>query len=254
MTISKKVIWITGASSGIGRALALRLAEEGHDIAVSARREEELLHVMEEASSMAGKIIPFTLDVVDAKANQNVAAAIENKLGPIDIAIFGAGYHEEVRLENFKLDTFHRLMDINFFGVVNGVNAVLPSFKRRSAGHIAIISSVAGYRGLPVASAYGATKAALINFAESINFDARHMGIKVQIINPGFVKTPLTDKNRFPMPFLIPAEEAANKIAKGLRRNKFEIAFPWMFVSILKILKQLPDSWYFRLVAKATGK
>ncbi|MGH7091742.1 MAG: SDR family NAD(P)-dependent oxidoreductase [Stellaceae bacterium] len=242
--------WITGASSGIGRALALRLAQGGTDVAASARHADALERLAEEDR----RIHPFPVDVADAEAMMRTVAAIEDGIGALDLAVFNAGTHHPVEIERFSPDPFRRLMEINFMGAVNGIAAVLPRFVARREGRIAVVSSVAGYRGLPQASAYGASKAALINLCEALKPDLDRHGVGISVINPGFVRTPLTDRNPFPMPFLMEPADAARRIARGLERGNFEIAFPRRFVLMLKLARMLPYGLYFRLVKRATGR
>jgi short-subunit dehydrogenase len=247
-----RAAWITGASSGIGRELALRLARAGTHVAASARRAEALEALAAEAG--AGRITAFPVDVADAGAMKRAGAAIEAALGPLDLAVFNAGTHEPVDVAAFDPGPFRRLMEINYMGAVNGIAAVLPGFIARRAGHIAVVSSVAGYRGLPQAAAYGPTKAALINLCEALKPDLDRYGVRVSVINPGFVRTPLTDRNEFPMPFLMEAADAAARIVAGLDRGAFEISFPRRFTFMLKLARVLPYSLYFRLVKRATGR
>ncbi len=243
------VVWITGASSGIGQAAANELASRGHTVCISARDADAL----GEMARSNANFRPYPVDVSDGEAMAATAAAIEATEGPIDIVVLNAGIHRPVTPERFDPATFRKLLDVNVMGVVNGVAAVLPAMRSRHAGRIAVVSSVAGYSGLPTASAYGATKAALINFAESLKLDLDKEGIAVQLICPGFVKTPATDKNPFPMPFLMPAEAAARRIADGLASDAFEITFPRRFTWQLKILRMLPYRFYFWLIHKQTG-
>ncbi|MEQ9638810.1 MAG: SDR family NAD(P)-dependent oxidoreductase [Alphaproteobacteria bacterium] len=244
-----KVVWITGASSGIGQAAALELARRGERVCISARGGRAL----EELAQDHANLRAYAVDVTDATAMAETAAAIAEAEGPIDIAVFNAGIHRPVTPERFDPATFRTLLDVNVMGVVNGIGAVLPAMRERRAGRIAIVSSVAGYSGLPTASAYGATKAALINMAESLKLDLDSHGIKVQLICPGFVKTPATDRNPFPMPFLMEAEDAARRIADGLAGDAFEITFPRRFTWQLKVLRMLPYRFYFWLIHKQTG-
>lgn len=244
--------WITGASSGIGRALALELARGGCRVAVSARRGGELDRLAAEAAP--GRIAPYPVDVSDGPALARTAAAIEAAMGPLDLSVFNAGTHEPVAVETFDPAPFRRLMEINYMGAVNGIAAVLPRFIARRSGQIAVVSSVAGYRGLPQAAAYGPTKAALINLCESLKLDLDRHGVRICVINPGFVRTPLTDRNRFPMPFLMEAEDAARRIVAGLDRGAFEISFPRRFTFMVKFARFLPYGLYFRLVRRTTGR
>jgi NAD(P)-dependent dehydrogenase (short-subunit alcohol dehydrogenase family) len=244
--------WITGGSSGIGRALALELARAGRKVAVSARRGEELERVA--AEMPAGRIAPFPVDAADEAAMTRTAAAIEAALGPLDLAVFNAGTHHPVSVETFGPAPFRHLMDINFMGAVNGIASVLPGFLARRAGHIAVVSSVAGYRGLPQAAAYGPTKAALINLCEALKPDLDRYQVRISVINPGFIRTPLTDLNEFPMPFLMEADVAARRIVRGLDAGKFEITFPRRFTFMLKVARMLPYALYFPMVKRTTGR
>jgi NADP-dependent 3-hydroxy acid dehydrogenase YdfG len=243
-------IWITGASTGIGRALALRLAGEGRPVAISARNADDLTEV---ARGQPDRLYPFPLDVTDRAAVRATVEAIVAKFGQLDLAVLNAGTHKPMSLDRFSSDTLRSLIDINVMGVAYAIEAVVPAMLARRSGHIAVVSSVAGWRGLPTSAAYGATKAAMHNLVESLKFDADKAGIKLQLINPGFVKTPLTDKNPFPMPFLVTAEQAADRIAEGLKGDSFEITFPRRFTFQLKFLRMLPYRWYFPAISKFTG-
>jgi NAD(P)-dependent dehydrogenase (short-subunit alcohol dehydrogenase family) len=248
----RRSVWITGASSGIGRALALELARGGSRVAVSARRGDELDRLAAEAAP--GRIAPYPVDVSDGAALVRVAAAIEAEMGPLDLAVFNAGTHEPVAVEAFDPAPFRRLMEINYMGAVYGIAAVLPFFLARRAGQIAVVSSVAGYRGLPQAAAYGPTKAALINLCEALKLDLDRHGVRICVVNPGFVRTPLTDRNPFPMPFLMAADDAARRIVAGLDKGAFEITFPRRFTVLVKLARMLPYGLYFRLVRRTTGR
>ncbi|NVK42319.1 MAG: SDR family NAD(P)-dependent oxidoreductase [Oceanospirillaceae bacterium] len=247
-------VWITGASRGIGAALALELATRGCQVAISARGTEALDELVGESlrRGVPGRLVAYPLDVTDANSCLKVAQAIEAELGPIELAVLNAGSHRPLALKDFSPAPFIELMQLNFFGVVNGVAALLPAWRKRGAGHLAIVASVAGYRGLPTAPAYGASKAALINFAEALQPEFAEAGLELSLINPGFVRTPLTDRNPFPMPFLLEADDAARRIAHGLEKRRFEIAFPWRFVFWLKLLRLLPYRLYFPLVRRIT--
>lgn len=241
-----KTAWITGAGTGIGRAVALQLARSGVRVAVSGRSIDKLQQLAAEHSN----IEVFQLDVTDRAKTAAVADAIEKSLGPLDLVIFGAGDYKPVTAASFVAEDFDHMMDVNYRGVINGLAAMLPRLRARRAGHIAWIASVAGYRGLPKAAAYGPTKAALINLAECLQPELARDGVTVSIINPGFVKTPLTAQNDFPMPFLMEAEEAGRLTIKGLKARKFEIAYPWQFVSILKIMRILPYALYLKIIRR----
>jgi NAD(P)-dependent dehydrogenase (short-subunit alcohol dehydrogenase family) len=251
MAASSEVTWITGASSGIGRALALRLARDDRPVAASARSEEELAKLSAEASGQ-GSIAPFPLDVTDQGAVLRTLGTIERALGPVEVAVLVAGTHQPVSAEDFRAADLGKLVAINLIGTANCLEPLIQAMMARGRGRIAIVASVAGYRGLPTSAYYGATKAALINLAESLKFDLDRHGVTIQLIDPGFVKTPLTDRNTFKMPFLISPEQAAEAIARGLVGGSFEITFPKRFTSLMKVLRCLPYRLYFPLVARAT--
>lgn len=240
-----RIAWITGAGKGIGRALALRLARDGWTIAASARTASDLEELT--ASAPPGAVHPFVLDVTDLPATQAVVGEIERRLGALDLVVFNAGTYVPTDVTPFKPEAFRVQLEVNVMGVVHGLSAIVPLFVERRTGHIAVMSSVAGYRGLPAAAAYGATKAALINMCESMKTELEPHGVAMSVICPGFVKTPLTDKNTFPMPFLIEADEAAEYIVRGLAAGKFEIAFPPFFALIMKTLRILPNALFFAL-------
>ena len=244
----KRVVWITGAGKGIGRALAKRMANEGWIVAVSARTEQDLASLRSECP--IGSIYCFPLDVTDPVATSSVVLKIVNEVGAINLVILNAGNHIPMSVKTFSSKTFQTLIDTNLMGVVYGLEQVIPMFLKRKCGHIAVVASLAGYRGLPTSSAYGASKAALINMCESLKPELDLLGVKMTLINPGFVETPLTDKNEFPMPFLIPVEEAVDVIIKGLQKPNFEISFPRGFSIIMKVLSLLPDKFYFALTKR----
>jgi len=246
-------LWITGAGKGIGRAVALEYARRGWHVAVSARTAADLDSLCLEAAALPGRISAYPADVTDHDAIKQAFKAIENDLGPLDQVIFNAGTHIPTKPSEFNVAPFRTLMEINYMGAVNGLAAVMPAFTGRKGGHIAVVSSVAGYGGLPDAAAYGASKAALINLCESLRTQCEALGVTISVINPGFVRTPLTDKNPFPMPFLMEPEEAAHRIFDGMASKRFEIAFPRVFVLLLKFLRLLPYRLYFPLVRKVTG-
>ncbi len=242
-----KTVWITGASTGIGREIALQMAEAGVVVAASARSAEKL-------AALGASIKPYPLDVTNRSAVLATIAKIELELGPIDLAILGAGTYSPLDVEHFDPHLFESAITANYLGVVNCLAGLLPRMLPRRSGHVAWIASVAGYRGLPKAAAYGPSKAALINLAESLKPDLDVRGITVSVINPGFVETPLTAKNDFPMPFLMKAPDAARLTIAGLVRRRFEIAYPRRFVAILKIARILPYWLYFRLIRRTVSK
>lgn len=235
--------WITGASSGIGRALALKLARRGVRVAASARHEEKL----SEVEKLALGILPFPVDVTDRASMAATAQRILDKLGPIDLAILNAGIWEPMPASRYDAEKVARSVSVNYLGIANALEVLVPAMVARGGGHIAMVASVAGYRGMPGTLAYGPTKAAIINLAEGLRADLQRKGVCVSVINPGYVETPMTAVNEFPMPFIISAEIAADRIITGLERRKFEIAFPWQTVALLKFARLLPYPFYFWL-------
>ncbi len=246
MSKNQKKIWITGASSGIGRAAAEKFAKEGWKVAVSARRKELL-----DELSKNQNISSFPLDVTDRSQIKNTFKNILNEFNELDICLFSSGTYEPKDEQSIDPDRIKNVINVNFLGVIDCVKTVEDYFKNKKTGHISIVSSIAGYRGLPNSSGYGPSKAALTNFCESIYFDFKKFGVRVSIVSPGFIKTPLTDKNDFPMPFLKTPEYAAEKIFYGLvKTNSFEIHFPKGLTLTLKFLRILPYKLYLFLVDK----
>ncbi len=246
MSENQKKIWITGASSGIGKAVAEKFAREGWKVAVSARRKELL-----ELLAKNENIFSFPLDVTDRNQIKKVFKDILEEFNDLDLCFFSSGTYEPKDEQSIDPDKIKNVMKVNFLGVIDCVKAVEDYFKNRRSGHISIVSSIAGYRGLPNSSGYGPSKAALTNFGESIYFDFKKFGIRVSMVSPGFIKTPLTDKNEFPMPFLKTPDYAAEKIFNGLVKSKsFEIHFPKGLTLTLKFLRILPYSLYLFLVDK----
>ena len=246
-----KVIWITGASSGIGKALAIIFAKEGWKVAISARRE----NLLNEIAKTYNDIFPYPLDVTDSKKCELVFNSIKEKFKNVDISVFSTGIHDPKSEKSLDLNKVRQIMEVNFFGTINSVNAVYKYYKERKSGQISIVSSVAGYRGLPAGGAYCASKSALTSFTESLNFDMKRKNVRVSLISPGFIKTPMTDQNDFPMPMIKTPEFAAEEIYNGLvKKNAFEIHFPKSFTFIMKILQILPNWAYFKLVEKGMKK
>lgn len=243
-------VWIIGASSGIGAAVGHSLLAQGARVALSARSRTELERM---AGPHGGNALALPLDVTDAGAFEPALQRMVAAWGGIDLVLLCAGNHQPVRAWELEAGAARRLVEVNLNGVLNGLPAVVRLLLQQKSGGIAIVSSVAGYGGLPTSLVYGATKAALINLAETLYLDLAPRGIGVYLINPGFVKTPLTDKNAFRMPALIGAGEAATEILAGLARGAFEIHFPRRFTWWLKVLRLLPYRWYFALVHRATG-
>ena len=247
--MSNKVIWITGASTGIGKALAMKFSKNGWNVAISARR----LELLEEISKQNENIFSFPLDVTNKDECNKVFSEIKNKFGQIDLCIFSTGTWDPKKEKEIDVEQIENVMKVNFFGTVNSIKSVEKYFKELGKGHISIVSSIAGYRGLPNSTGYGPSKSALNNLTESLYFDFKKYGVRVSLISPGFIKTPMTDKNDFKMPFLKTTEYAADKIYSGLvNTNAFEIHFPKQLTIVLKILKILPNWLYLKLVGKLT--
>lgn len=242
--------WILGASYGIGRALALRLARDGATVVASARSADRLA----ELAALSPRLHAWPADVTDLAGLKAALDGIERAHGEVGLAVLNAGTHEPVAAEAFCASGLRRIVELNLMGVANGLEALMPRMLARRRGRIAVVASLAGYRGLPTAAYYGASKAAVINLVESLRFDLARAGVTLQLIDPGFVRTPLTDRNAFPMPFLIEADAAAERIARGLKGSAFEIAFPRPFVAIMKLLRILPYRLYFPLIARATRR
>ena len=243
--MNKKTIWITGASTGIGKSLAIKFAKNGWNVAASARREQ----LLKDLNSTYENIYPYPLDVTKIDNCKSIAKSIIEDLGQIDICVFGTGMHDPKSEKKFNLDKIREIMEVNYFGTMNSINSVYEYFSEKKSGHISIISSVAGYRGLPAAGAYCASKSALISFAESLYFDMVRKNVKVSVICPGFIKTPMTDQNDFSMPMIKSAEYAADKIYLGItKKSGFEIHFPKTFTFLMKIIQILPNWLYFGII------
>ena len=242
----KKVIWITGASSGIGKALAEKFASQGWKVAVSARRKE----ILDEMSNHEN-IFSFPLDVTKQdQINESFSKIIDEFKG-IDLCVFSSGTYDPKLEQEINITQNKFVMETNFFGVLYCIKSVEKYFKNRKNGHISIVSSIAAYRGLPNSSGYGPSKAALTNLAESLYFDFKKHNVRISLVSPGFIKTPLTDKNEFPMPFIKSPEFAAEKMFNGLTKGKaFEIHFPKQLTFLLKLFRIMPYKIYLFLIDK----
>ncbi len=241
--MAERVAWVTGAGSGIGRGLTLRLARDGWMVAASARSTSDL----DSLAAESDRIRAYPMDVTDTDAVAVGVQRIEATLGPIGLAVLNAGTYVPVSAKGFSAEKFGVNFTVNVQGTANCLEAVMAPMIARRAGHIAVVSSLTGYVGLPTASAYGATKAALINMCEALEPELEAEGVKMTVITPGFVDTPLTRKNDFPMPFLISTEDAVERIVKGLDAGKFEIAFPLRMSLAIRLLAALPHG--LRLMA-----
>jgi NAD(P)-dependent dehydrogenase (short-subunit alcohol dehydrogenase family) len=243
-----KTVWLVGASSGIGLATAQALHKQGATVVVSARDANAL---NEFASSHPGSVA-LPLDVTDAQAVK-IAVQTVLELGPLDLLMYCAGYYRELRATEFDLAQMIKHQQVNYLGALYLIDAVLPAALQRGGGHISLVSSVAAYRGLPKSLAYGPTKAALTNLAETMYLDLQASGVGVSVISPGFVETPLTAQNKFTMPALISPAQAANEILAGWGKGDFEIHFPKRFTLWMKTLRILPYALYFPAIRKFTG-
>jgi NAD(P)-dependent dehydrogenase (short-subunit alcohol dehydrogenase family) len=247
------IAWVTGASSGIGRGVALELARRGYVVVASARRAEELHVLAREANGLSGRVEPAPVDVTDREAMARTVADIEAR-APIALAFLNAGGSFDDAPGEFGGAGFRKTFELNVFGVVNGLNPLMNAMKTRGKGQIAINGSLAGYGGLPGSGAYGSSKAAIINLAAGAKFSADRIGVTIQIVNPGFVRTPLTAANTHPMPGIIDCDDACGRICDGFERAGFEIAFPRRLVWLLKAMTHLPYGLYFSLMSRGAPK
>ena len=248
--MNKKTIWITGASSGIGEASARKFAKEGWKVIVSARRIELLEKLSEDEN-----IFSYPLDVTDSVKAKEVFKKIIEDHGQVDLCIFSSGTYERKSEKELDVQNIRHVIEVNFLGVINCVSAVEKYYKDKNNGHIAVVSSPVGYRGLPKSSGYTPSKAALNNFTQGIYFDFKKFNVKVSLITPGFIKTALTDKNEFKMPFLKSTDYAAEEIYNGLvKKNSFEIIFPLPIKIIYKLIQILPNKLYNYLISKSVNR
>ena len=250
MSKNQKKIWITGASSGIGKALAEKFAAEGWKVAASARRKEIL-------DKMSGheNIFSYPLDVTNQDQIKNSFEKIIEDFKGLNLCVFSSGTYDPKLEQEINVVQNKFVMETNFFGVLYCIKAVENYFKNKKDGHISIVSSIAAYRGLPNSSGYGPSKAALTNLTESLYFDFKKYNVRISLVSPGFIKTPLTDKNEFSMPFIKSPEFAAEKMFNGLTKRKaFEIHFPKALTILLKIFRILPYKIYLFLIDKCVKR
>ncbi|RWM09027.1 MAG: SDR family oxidoreductase [Mesorhizobium sp.] len=234
------VAWITGGSSGLGRALAKDLARQGYTVAVTALPSDPVDTLLVETAQMTGRVESFPCDVTDEEGMARTVAAIEKDMGPIVLAVFNAGNYIATPGEHLVVRDFHRSFAVNYFGIVNGLVPVIDFMRARGRGHVVLVGSVTAYSGWPTTAAYGGTKAAINILAESLKYDFDKMNIRIQVMNPGFVDTPLTEKNMLPMPGLMPVHRASRRMARGIRKGGFEVTFPYHISWPLKLLGLLP--------------
>jgi short-subunit dehydrogenase len=240
-------VWITGASSGIGAALSEELVDRNAVVAISARRQDRLDEVSR------GRMAVVPLDVTDHQGVLAAAGQVRDQIGDIDVAVLNAGFWKQTDIRNWDADEFRRHVEVNLLGVNSCIAAVLPRMLERDSGTIVIVSSITGWRGIPQAEAYGSTKAALINLAESMRADLAPTGVDVQWVSPGFVKSELTEANDFSMPFLIEAEAAAKAIADGIESGRPEIAFPLPMAAGMKALDLVPHRLWTHLWKRSSS-
>jgi NADP-dependent 3-hydroxy acid dehydrogenase YdfG len=240
--------WVTGASAGIGRAVTLLLADRGWTVHATARDPDALSML---AAERPGRIIPCPGDVTDAEAMARIVAGIEAHT-PLALVLLNAGVYLPMKAQEFDAAKAAKTFDVNLTGVANGLDPVLKAMIARGKGHVAVTASVAGFGGLPQAAAYSATKAGLIAMAQSLALDLMDLGVRISVVNPGFVETEATGVNAFKMPFVMTPEEAARRIVDGLERPGFEITFPRRFAFFLRALGLLPNQLYFRAWRRMT--
>ncbi|MDB9716346.1 SDR family NAD(P)-dependent oxidoreductase [Amylibacter sp.] len=241
MKLNGKKYWIIGASEGLGRELAIQLSNLGVELIVSARNE---IRLNELSLRTKAKVIP--LDVLDINAVRKAFKAV----GRIDGILYAAGDYTPLNSTVWNIDEVDKMIAINFTGVARVLGLVVPKFIAQNYGHIVMIGSLSGFRGLPNAIGYGASKAGMMHLAENIKADLYKSNIKVQLINPGFIKTRLTEKNNFKMPFIMSAEDAAKHVIRAMQRNRFQTNFPVMFSLIFRMTNFLPAFLYFWLFSK----
>jgi short-subunit dehydrogenase len=244
--VTGKKIWLVGASEGIGEALARRLAAAGAHLALSARSKDRIEALA--GALPGGNHLALPLDVTQMASIGQAWAELNKQWGGIDILIYNAGAYEPMGAAAFDLKKAEQMLDVNYRGALRVLDYVMPGFIARRGGHIVLVASVAGYGGLPNAIGYGASKAALLHLAENLRLDLGKCDVKVQVVSPGFVKTRLTDKNDFKMPFIVSSELAAERIVSGMSSDRFEIHFPRRFTFMLKALGLLPYRLYFAIV------
>jgi short-subunit dehydrogenase len=244
-----KVVFLTGASSGIGEALAIEMAQRGAILGLLARREELLKTLAEKCEAAGGTARVFACDVVDAEAVQKAADALREEFGRIDILIANAGIGGKTSgMDVYQPEQVKKVVEINLMGAVNSVYAVLPQMLERGSGQLVAISSLAGFRGLPKSAAYSASKGAMTNFFESVRLDVQHQGVAVTIIQPGFIKTPLTSGRKNKMPFLMELEDAVPLFLKAIETRKKFAAFPWQLASFVRLGRIFP-AWLYDKIA-----
>jgi short-subunit dehydrogenase len=241
---NRPVCFITGASSGLGKGLALRLAKDGYRIGLSARRESLLRGVADEIEDAGGTARAFPCDVGDRGQILGAVRSCQEALGPVSLLLANAGISRNTLVEDFDSEAIERVLRVNLLGAIYATEAVLPGMLERGSGQIVAISSIAGFGGLPMSAAYSASKGGMTNFFESLRIDLRGTGVYVTVINPGFVKTPMTDHNRHAMPFLMELDEAVEVMFKAIQRRRKSLSFPWQLATVVRLTRLLPRGAY----------
>ena len=247
---SQKTVFITGASSGIGRALAAELGRRGAAVGLLARRADALREIAGEVEKAGGRALALPADVRDADAVRRAAEELMARFGRIDVAVANAGIVPTTHVLDLRSADLADVLSVNVVGAVNSVTAVLPEMVERGGGQLVAISSLAAYRGLPKSGAYCASKAALSAFFESLRIDLRGTGVDVTIIHPGFIKTPVTEGRAARMPYLMELDDAVRKIIRAIETRKKSYAFPWQLASIVRAAMLFPVPLYDRIVSK----
>jgi len=250
MSWADKVVLITGASSGIGRGLAIELAKRGAAVGLLARRAEELAEIVKEIEATGGRALALPADVTDVDAVSKAADQLRAEFGPVDVLIANAGIGGSKPAAQLSAVDVTKIINVNVVGVVNSATTVIPEMVARRHGQIVFISSLAAYRGLPKSAAYCASKAAVSAFAESLRVDLRGSGVEVTIIHPGFIKTPLTSGRQAQMPWLMELDDAVKKMVKAIEARKKSYAFPWQLATIVRVSMALPIPLYDRVIAR----
>jgi short-subunit dehydrogenase len=247
---SQKVVLITGASSGIGHALAVELGRRGASLGLLARRAEVLQQIVSDVEGAGGHALALPADVKDAEAVRAAADQLRERFGRVDVLIANAGIGATTEAAKLSAGEFADVINVNLVGAANSVAAVVPEMVAHRSGHLVAISSLAAYRGLPKSGAYCASKAALSAFFESLRLDLRGTGVDVTIIHPGFIKTPLTAGRQAQMPFLMELDDATRKIINAIEARRKSYAFPWQLASLVRFAMILPNALYDRVVVK----
>lgn len=243
------VAFITGASSGLGHGMARRLAHEGYAVAVTARRLPQLESLAREIRGEGGQALPLVLDVADAAAVRRAVEVCTRELGPVDLLVANAGISEQTGARGLSAATVERVMRVNFLGAVYAVESVLPGMLERDRGQLVAVGSLAGYGGLPLTAAYSASKGALHNFFESLRVDLRETGVDVTFITPGYVRSPLTDRNAHPMPFLVETDEGVERMVQAILRRDPLLTFPFPLATAVWLAQVLPSRLYDRIAS-----